>query len=91
MCQQYKTKASMIKHNILFIGLDTHKTFTEVAYIEDQRGAKSTHLGKILSNKAAFKKLARQLQSKYPDATLHFVYEAGPCGYWIYQGQEKPL
>jgi hypothetical protein len=34
----------MIKHNILFIGLDTHKTFTEVAYIEDQRGAKSTHL-----------------------------------------------
>ena len=42
-------------------------------------------LGKILSNKAAFKKLARQLQSKYPDATLHFVYEAGPCGYWIYR------
>jgi len=71
----------MIKHNIIFIGLDTHKTFTEVAYIEDQRGTKSTHLGKILSNKAAFTKLARQLQSKYPDATLHFVYEAGPCGY----------
>lgn len=46
----------MSKHNILFIGLDTHKTFTEVAYIEDQRDAKSTHLGKILSNKAAFKK-----------------------------------
>jgi len=75
----------MIKHNILFIGLDTHKTFTEVAYFEDQLGAKSTHLGKILSNKAAFTKLARQLQSKYPDATLHFVYEAGPCGYWIYR------
>ena len=56
MCQQYKTEASMIKHNILFIGLDTHKTFTEVAYIEDQRGEKSTHLGKILSNKTAFTK-----------------------------------
>lgn len=75
----------MTKHNILFIGLDTHKTFTEVAYIEDQRGAKSIHLGKILSNKTAFKKLARKSQSKYPDATLHFVYEAGPCGYWIYR------
>ncbi|MFT5636947.1 MAG: hypothetical protein ACI89T_002416 [Cognaticolwellia sp.] len=36
----------MTKHNILFIGLDTHKTFTEVAYIEEQRGAKSIHLGK---------------------------------------------
>ena len=42
----------MIKHNILFIGLDTHKTFTEVAFIEDQRGAKSIHLGEVLSNKA---------------------------------------
>jgi transposase len=75
----------MTKDNILFIGLDTHKTFTEVAYIQEQRGAQPTHLGKILSNKAAFKKLARQLQSKYPNATLHFVYEAGPCGYWIYR------
>ncbi len=25
----------MIKHNILFIGIDTHKEFVEVAYIED--------------------------------------------------------
>ena len=30
----------MSKHNILFIGLDTHKVSTEVAHIEDQRGAK---------------------------------------------------
>lgn len=28
----------MTKHNILFIGLDTHKEFVEVAYIEDNRG-----------------------------------------------------
>ena len=75
----------MNKHSILFIGLDTHKTFTEAAYIEDVRGAKPQHLGRILSNKSAFKKLVRQLQSKYPQATLHFVYEAGPCGYWIYR------
>lgn len=75
----------MRKHTILFIGLDTHKEFTEVAYIEDQRGAKPVHYGRITSTKAAIKKLARQFQSKYPEATLHFVYEAGPCGYWIYR------
>jgi len=75
----------MIKDNILFIDLDTLKTFTEVAFIEGQRGEKSIHLEKILSNKAAFKKLVRKLQSKYPDATLNFVYETGPCGYWIYR------
>lgn len=30
-------------------------------------------------------KPARQLQSTIPKATLHFIYEAGPCGYWIYR------
>jgi len=85
MCQQYKTEASMIKHNILFIGLDTHKTFTQVAVLQDNRGAKTESLGKINTNKSSFIKLARQLQSRFPKATLHFVYEAGPCGYWIYR------
>jgi len=75
----------MYKHNILFIGLDTHKVFSEVAHIEDQYGAKPVHYGKIKTTKAAITKLARQYQSKYPQATLHFVYEAGPCGYWIYR------
>ena len=50
----------MNKDNIIFIGLDTHKTFTQVAVLQDYRGAK-------------------------PKATLHFIYEAGPCGYWIYR------
>jgi transposase len=75
----------MTKHNILFIGLDTHKEFVEVAYIEDNRGAKPIHFGRISSAKLAIKKLIRQFESKYPHATLHFVYEAGPCGYWIYR------
>ena len=75
----------MSKHSILFIGLDTHKEFVEVAYIEDQRGAKPIHLGRQPTSKIAIKKLARQFESKYPDTTLHFVYEAGPCGYWIYR------
>lgn len=75
----------MIKHNILFISLDTHKEFNEVAYIEDQRGAQPIHHGRIPSSKVAIKKLIRQFESKYPSATLHFVYEAGPCGYWIYR------
>lgn len=75
----------MTKHNILFIGLDTHKEFVEIAYIEDQRGAQPVHYGRVSSAKTSIIKLARQFQSKYPDATLHFVYEAGPCGYWIYR------
>ena len=75
----------MTKHNILFIGLDTHKEFIEVAYIEEHRGAQPVHLGRFSSSKLAVQKLVRQFESKYPGATLHFVYEAGPCGYWIYR------
>ena len=74
----------MSNHSIIFIGLDTHKESTDVACSLDQRDDKATHLGKIKTNKQAFVKLTRQLQSKYPRATLHFVYEAGPCGYWVH-------
>ena len=60
----------MIKHNIVFIGLDTHKISTEVAYIEDQRSATPVHHGKIKTTKAAIMKFARQYQSKHPDLSL---------------------
>lgn len=75
----------MKKDNILFIGLDTHKEQTQVAYTLDHRSAEINDLGRIQTTKTGFVKLARQFQSKYPHATLHFVYEAGPCGYWIYR------
>lgn len=75
----------MNKHSMIFIGLDTHKEFHEVAYCEEQRGASPVHYGRIPSSKVSVKKLLRQFESKYPGATLHFVYEAGPCGYWIYR------
>lgn len=75
----------MEKDTIIFIGLDTHKELTEVVYIGELRSAKSVHLGKIKTTKQGLVKLARQMQSKHPKATLHFVYEAGPCGYWVYR------
>ncbi|CAH1540857.1 hypothetical protein THF1D04_620002 [Vibrio owensii] len=75
----------MNNDSIIFIGLDTHKSFIQVAVLQGHRGAQPQHLGRIKSNKSALVKLAQQLQSKYPKATLHFVYEAGPCGYWTYR------
>ena len=75
----------MNKNSIVFVGLDTHKEFTEVVYCLDQRGSDAHQLGRIQSTKPAISKLARTLQSQYPDSALHFVYEAGPCGYWIYR------
>ena len=46
-------------------------TMTPHKMLASKRGARSIHLIKILSNKAAFKKLSRQQQSKYPQATSH--------------------
>ena len=38
-----------------------------------------------MGSKTALTKLLRKLQSKFPKAKLHVVYEAGPCGFWIYR------
>ncbi len=75
----------MNKHSMIFIGLDTHKEFHEVAYCEEQHGATPVHYGRIPSSKVSVKNLLRQFKSKYLGATLHVVYEAGPCRYWIYR------
>ena len=74
-----------MQDNILFIGLDTHKEYSTVAVSLDGREHPIEFIGKIKTNKQAYQKLCRQLLSKYLGATLHFVYEAGPCGYWIYR------
>ena len=71
--------------SIVFIGLDTHKEFFEVAHELDGRDNHVTHDGRISSSKSSVIKMARDFQSKYPQGTLHFVYEAGPYGYWIYR------
>lgn len=75
----------MSNTNIVFIGLDTAKESSSVAYTFDDRNHQPCSLGKILTNKQSIQKLVRQMQSKYPGTTLIFVYEAGPCGYWIYR------
>tara|TARA_A200000159_G_scaffold164929_1_gene197539 strand:- start:11071 stop:11595 length:525 start_codon:yes stop_codon:yes gene_type:complete len=45
----------------------------------------AVHYGRIPSSKVSVKKLIRQFESKYPGATINVVYEAGPCGNWIYR------
>ncbi len=75
----------MSHSNIVFIGLDTHKENSEVAFAKDINRSPVEHWGRVPSTKTGIKKLVRTFESKYPGATLHFVYEAGPCGYWIYR------
>ena len=66
----------MNNNNMIFIGMDTHKTFCENAYCEDSHESFPQSFGRVTTSKLAITKLAKQLQSKYPQATLHFVYES---------------
>jgi transposase len=67
----------------IYVGLDVHKDSIAVAYAPDDRGAEVVSLGTIGTRQCDIDRLIRTLQSK--GARLVFVYEAGPCGYWLYR------
>ena len=67
----------------LYVGLDVHKDTIAVAYAPEDRGAEVVSVGMIGTPQYDIDKLIRKLQSK--GAALVFVYEAGPCGYWLYR------
>jgi transposase len=68
-------------HTTAFIGLDTHKETIAVAIADDGRDGEVRYFGQIANEPAAVLKLVKKLTGKY--ATLHFCYEAGPCGYGL--------
>jgi transposase len=73
----------MAQASTLFVGLDVHKETIAVAYVAEDREAAVIFLGTIGTRQCDLDKLIRKLQAK--GKTLHFVYEAGPCGYWLYR------
>jgi transposase len=77
----------MTHPNTLYIGLDVHKESIAVAYVAQDQGAEVTYLGTIGTRQCDIDQLIRKLQSKGQD--LVFVYEAGPCGYWLYRYLSK--
>jgi len=69
--------------NTLFVGLDVHKEAIAVAYVAEAPGAEVLSLGSIGTRQCDIDKLVRKLKGKA--SKLFFVYEAGPCGYWLYR------
>lgn len=68
----------------LFVGLDVHKEAIAVAYAPEERGAEVVSLGSVGTRQSDIDTLIRKLQAKGA-RRLVFVYEAGPCGYWLYR------
>jgi transposase len=63
--------------------MDVHKDLIAVAYVAQDRHAAVVSLGNIGTRQCDIDRLIRRLQSKSPH--LVFVYEAGPCGYWLHR------
>jgi transposase len=73
----------MHQSTTLYIGMDVPKESIAVAYIAQEHGAEVTDLGTIGTRQADIDQIVRTLQSKATH--LIFVYEAGPCGSWLYR------
>jgi transposase len=72
---------------MLYVGLDVHKESIAVAYIAKDHDADVIYLGTIGTRHVDLDTLVRKLHSKAKH--LIFVYEAGPCGYWLYRYLRK--
>ena len=71
----------MHQSSTLDVGMDVHKESRAVAYVAKDHGAAVIALGTFGTRQCDLDTLMRKRQSKAQH--LVFVYEAGPCGYWL--------
>jgi transposase len=69
----------MTKSSKVFVGMDVHKESIDMTVAE--AGGEVRRWGQIGGDRGALVKAVRKLESA--GGQLHFVYEAGPCGFWI--------
>jgi len=69
--------------SIKFVGLDVHKNSISLAIADDGSNGEVRLYGTINNTREALDKVIRKLVSTA--SQLHFVYEAGPCGFGIYR------
>src|SRR4029450_2972064 len=76
-------RSTMSQSRTLFIGMDVHKDSIAVAYVAQAHGAEVIYLGSLGTRQGDIDHLLRKMQAKAKQ--LIFIYEAGPCGYWLYR------
>jgi transposase len=77
----------MSQSSTLFIGMDVHKDSIAVASVAQEHGAAVLDLGAMGPRQSDIDQLIRKMQAKAKP--LIFIYEAGPCGSWLYRYLSK--
>jgi transposase len=77
----------MKQSSTLYGGMEVHTASIAVAYMAQDHGAEVVSRGTVGTRPCDIAKLIRQLQSKSRQLVL--VYEAGPCGSWLYRSLMK--
>ena len=72
-----------MKDSITVVGLDVHKNSIEIVTADTFGAMEVRRFGTIGGTMDALDRAVRKLVSR--GTILHFVYEAGPCGYEIYR------
>jgi transposase len=77
----------MRQSSTLDIGMAGHQDAMAVAYVAHEHDAAVTSLGTIGTRQCDLDHLTRKVQSTATQVV--FVYEAGPCGSWLYRDLTK--
>ena len=73
----------MPQSNTRYVGMDVHTESIAVAYVAEEHPAEVVYLGAIGTRQCDIDQRIRTMPSKGKHLVL--VYEAGPCGYWLYR------
>jgi transposase len=70
----------MANDTTVFVGLDVHKDSITVACVGCDPADPAIDVGTIGTQQYAIDRLIKKLAGR---GRLEFVYEAGPCGFWL--------